>query len=212
MLTAPAPGRALLAALERRMVVFPALRARLESITAWPPRQAGEAQALVTEVVNYVHLYGAAAALEILAAIDNETHGLFGLAPRRISVPIEGGDPATVTAARGRALELCGRIGFGLIERTKVATAVSELARNIALYAGRGSIEFQLMTIPRRGLRVMAIDEGPGIADLDAILAGDYRSRHGMGAGLRGVKRIAETFDVETAAGRGTRVTAVFYV
>lgn len=211
MLTAPPPGKALLAALERRLIVFPALRARLEPITAWPPRQPAEAQSLVTEVVSYVQLYAGASALEVLTAVDDETRGMFGLAPRRLSVPIEGDDPATVTAARGRALEVCGRVGFGLIERTKVATAVSELARNIALYAGRGSVEFHLLTVPRRGLRVVAIDAGPGIAHLDAIFAGDYRSKQGMGAGLRGVKRIAETFHIDTGPG-GTRVTAAFYV
>ena len=85
-------------------------------------------------------------------------------------------------------------------------TAVSELARNIVLYAGEGQIELKLLTSPQ-GLSVVARDHGPGIANLEQIMAGDYKSRLGMGLGLRGVKRIADRFEIQTAPGQGTTVS-----
>jgi serine/threonine-protein kinase RsbT len=92
-----------------------------------------------------------------------------------------------------------------VLGQTRLTTAVSELARNIVLYAGTGQVEVRPTSPP--GLEVVARDNGPGIANLARIMGGDYRSRHGMGLGLRGVKKLAERFDVQTAPGRGTTVT-----
>jgi serine/threonine-protein kinase RsbT len=82
-------------------------------------------------------------------------------------------------------------------------TAISEVARNIVLYAGQGQIEIATV---KRGIEIVARDRGPGIANLDQVLAGNYKSRMGMGLGLRGVKKIADQFDIQTAPGRGTTV------
>jgi serine/threonine-protein kinase RsbT len=112
-------------------------------------------------------------------------------------------------AARKFALEL----GFSASAAVKVATAVSELARNIILYAGEGTIQLEPLgegVEPR--LRVLATDRGPGIpaAQLASILGGQYRSRSGLGKGIVGVKRVASTFNIETKPGVGTSIVAEF--
>ena len=126
----------------------------------------------------------------------------------------EGSDPVVeirseldIAAARAVARELCkdeGLRGFGA---QKIITAVSELARNIALYAGQGRIT---MRVPApRTIVIVAQDWGPGIADLDVILAGEYRSKTGLGRGLLGVRRLASRFEIETGE-TGTRVELEF--
>ena len=96
-------------------------------------------------------------------------------------------------------------MGYSSTGQTRLATAVSELARNIVQYAGEGEIHFLPTAAP--GIEVVAKDHGPGIPNLEQILNGTYKSRHGMGLGLRGVKRLGDRFEVQTAAGRGTTVS-----
>jgi serine/threonine-protein kinase RsbT len=116
-----------------------------------------------------------------------------------------------IARARSEARQLAAALGFTVIGQTRLMTAVSELARNIIQYAGEGQIDLTPTTaLP--GVEIVAKDRGPGIPNLDRILAGDYRSRLGMGLGLRGVKRLAERFDVRTEAGRGTTVSALLRV
>jgi serine/threonine-protein kinase RsbT len=111
-----------------------------------------------------------------------------------------------IARARNEARDIATKVGFSLVGRTRLVTAVSELTRNIVLYAGEGEIELKPLTSPP-GLEVVARDRGPGIPNLEEILEGHYKSRLGMGLGLRGVKRIADRFDVQTAAGQGTTVS-----
>ena len=111
-----------------------------------------------------------------------------------------------IARARNEARDLATKVGFSLVGRTRLVTAVSELTRNIVLYAGEGQIELKPSIAPP-GFEVVARDKGPGIPNLADILAGDYKSRLGMGLGLRGVKRIADHFDIQTAAGQGTTVS-----
>jgi serine/threonine-protein kinase RsbT len=111
-----------------------------------------------------------------------------------------------VARARTSARDLASSLGFSTLGQTRVATAVSELARNIVQYAGEGEIELRASDSPA-AVHVVARDRGPGIPNLEDILAGNYRSRTGMGMGLRGVKRLSEAFSVETRRGAGTTVT-----
>jgi serine/threonine-protein kinase RsbT len=111
-----------------------------------------------------------------------------------------------ITRARSESRELASKLGFSVVGRTRLVTAVSELARNIVLYAGEGQIELKLLTSPQ-GLSVVARDRGPGIPNLEQIMSGEYKSRLGMGLGLRGVKRIADRFEIQTAPGQGTTVS-----
>lgn len=87
---------------------------------------------------------------------------------------------------------------------TRAATVVSELARNIILYAGGGKVKLRIVD---NDLEIVASDNGPGIPHIDEVLSGDYHSNTGLGQGLRGVKKLADRFDVRTGAGQGTTVT-----
>jgi signal transduction histidine kinase/CheY-like chemotaxis protein len=112
-----------------------------------------------------------------------------------------------VVVARQRAREIAGLLGFDNQEQTRVATAVSEIARNAFTYAGGGKIEFVVegRTAPQV-LLVRLSDEGPGIRDLPAILDGQYRSSTGMGLGILGARRLMDQFQVDSTPGRGTTV------
>jgi len=108
------------------------------------------------------------------------------------------------------ALDFAARIGFGTTERALIASAVSELATNILRYAGRGEILLRaLRRAGRSGVEVLARDEGPGIEDLERALREGFTTERGsLGLGMSSVRRIMDDFEVESSAGRGTRVRA----
>jgi serine/threonine-protein kinase RsbT len=201
-------GPRLLTALTSRVHLVDArLRARLASLGG-APLSRDELDGLVGEVVNVVALFGGAGAGRLLRELDAETGGALELAPRDVVVPIEV--EAAVVEARRQAALVATKLGFRVVQRTKIVTATSELARNIHMYAGTGEIAIRLVAAPRPGMAVEARDRGPGIPDLDAVLAGAIRSKRGMGLGLRGVKAMADDFAVTTAPGKGTAVRALF--
>jgi anti-sigma regulatory factor (Ser/Thr protein kinase) len=112
-----------------------------------------------------------------------------------------------VVLARQRTRQLAALLGFDAQDQTRLATAVSEIARNTFTYAGGGTIEFGLEggTAPQV-FSVRVTDRGPGIPNLSTILAGRYRSATGMGLGLIGARRLMDYFHVDTTPGEGTRV------
>lgn len=110
-----------------------------------------------------------------------------------------------ISTARAIARGMCDRLGARRMVSQKVATVVSELARNIFMYAGTGTVELCPSTSPRPRMLLRAVDSGPGIPNLDEVLSGKYRSKTGLGAGLRGTKLLADRFDVQTGA-TGTRI------
>jgi signal transduction histidine kinase len=113
-----------------------------------------------------------------------------------------------VVVARQRARRTAELLGFDRQEQTRLATAVSEIARNAFRYAGGGRVEFAVEgQTPPQILLVRVSDEGPGIANLSSILAGQYRSTTGMGIGIMGTRRLMDAFDIESAPGRGTTVS-----
>lgn len=114
---------------------------------------------------------------------------------------------ADLSHARLQAREICQDLGAPALMRQKVVTLVSELARNIVLYAQRGQVELAPFHSPNKGILVRASDEGPGIVNLKEIMSGQYKSKTGMGMGLRGCKRLADRFDIETSSA-GTRIEA----
>jgi serine/threonine-protein kinase RsbT len=118
-----------------------------------------------------------------------------------------------IASARLEAWSEAVRIGMSKFTSVKVATAVSELARNIVFYAGSGSIELRSRHDHRETrLEIVAADQGSGIAPekLDAIFAGTFRSERGMGKGLVAVQKLVDEFRIETRPGEGTRVSCVF--
>lgn len=98
-------------------------------------------------------------------------------------------------------------IGFTANERTLIATAVSEICRNIIEYAQYGHVSIErVFENPKTGITITVEDKGPGIADLDLAMQDGYSTSRGMGVGLPGTKRIMDEFEIDTKPGRGTRV------
>ena len=113
---------------------------------------------------------------------------------------------ADIVAARQGARELAARLGLSRTELTVLATAVSEVARNIVRFAGSGDVVVELVDRPRPGVRVVARDTGPGIADLDRAMSDGYSTYAGLGLGLPGARRLMDEFDVVSVQGSGTTV------
>lgn len=122
-----------------------------------------------------------------------------------VSVPIE--NEGDVVAVRQRAHRIAELLGFERQDQTRIATAVSELARNAFSYAGGGRAEFALdpTAAPQRFV-IRIWDLGPGIANLQTILDGQYRSTSGMGLGIMGARRLMDTFHIESEVGKGTTI------
>lgn len=133
-----------------------------------------------------------------------------GGASRSEVIPVTA-EPDIVTA-RGTGRTLCRNLGFTTVVQIKVATAISELARNIVQYAGSGEIEISLLNTNPPGIQVVARDQGPGIEDVEKVLSGEYRSRSGMGMGLMGCRNLVDEFNVETTPGQGTTVRLCKYL
>jgi serine/threonine-protein kinase RsbT len=97
---------------------------------------------------------------------------------------------------------------FSLIEQTKVVTAASEIARNTVVHGGGGTVQLEeLNDGPRRGLRLVFEDKGPGIPDIDAAFRDGFTTGGGLGLGLGGARRLSSEFDVWSRVGEGTRIT-----
>lgn len=112
-----------------------------------------------------------------------------------------------VVIARMRARDMAKHIGFGAVDQARVATAVSELARNIVLYAGIGSVKLRRIERGgRSGLEIVCTDTGPGIADIAAAMQDGYSTTGGMGMGLPGAKRLMDDFDLQSQEGFGTTI------
>lgn len=112
-----------------------------------------------------------------------------------------------IVTARQRGRALAADAGFSPGNATLIATAISELARNILLYAGAGEILLaQLEAAGRRGIRVVARDSGPGIPDLQQALQDGYSTSRRLGLGLPGVRRLMDEFEIDTRVGLGTTV------
>lgn len=127
------------------------------------------------------------------------------------AVTLELRSEADVSVARQAARSLAERMGARSFAAQHFTTAVSELARNIVQYAGTGVLELSPVVDEKRGLRLCAVDEGPGIADLDAILEGRYESATGMGKGITGARQLMHHFEI-TSSASGTRVEAELYL
>lgn len=101
-------------------------------------------------------------------------------------------------------------LGFGLVDQTKIVTAASELARNTLQYGGGGTLRIEeVVEGPRRGLRLVFEDNGPGIANIELAMKDGYTSGNGLGLGLSGAKRLSNEFAIYSRPGEGTRVTIV---
>ena len=112
-----------------------------------------------------------------------------------------------VVAVRQKARQVAAAVGFDGQDQTRIATAISELARNAFMYARGGAVEFFVEGQRAPQLLVIRVsDRGPGIPDVDAVLSGRYRSQTGMGLGMAGARRLVDRFEVTSSIGEGTTV------
>ncbi len=114
---------------------------------------------------------------------------------------------ADLVTARAEGRAMAQRLGFPRPDPTLIATAISEVARNIVVHVGRGEIVLKpLEDAHRYGLVVIAKDDGPGIRDVEAALRDDYSGRGGLGLGLPGARRLMDEFEIASDADSGTTV------
>jgi serine/threonine-protein kinase RsbT len=115
-----------------------------------------------------------------------------------------------IVAARQLGRNIARELGFGTVDQARITTAISELARNIYLYAGQGQICIEkLFDNGKAGLKLIAVDSGPGIKDIRQVMQDGFSTSGGLGAGLPGVKRLMDEFDIKTSIGEGTEIQAV---
>ena len=115
-----------------------------------------------------------------------------------------------IVASRQKVRALTQQLKFSLVDQTKMITAASELSRNTLVHGGGGTMAWEVIEEGvRRGLRLRFEDEGPGIPDVKLALTDGWTSGGGMGLGLPGSKRLVHEFDIQSAAGQGTRVSIV---
>ena len=113
-----------------------------------------------------------------------------------------------VVQARQTGRELASELGFSAGDQTVIAAAISEIARNILMYAKRGEVRFtKVLDGTQQGLIVVEEDDGPGIRDIQRALQDGYSTSGGLGLGLPGARRLMDEFEVVSAPGQGTRIT-----
>lgn len=123
-----------------------------------------------------------------------------------IRVAINSDQDIVLARQKGRALAI--DLGFSAVDATFIATAVSELARNILVYARKGEITLrEVQGATRKGIQVIASDNGPGIPDIQQALRDGFSTSGSLGLGLPGVRRLMDEFGITSQSGQGTTVT-----
>lgn len=199
---------------------------RLGGLATTPVIQltASDRATIMQELENSIRLFARSNSAQLIAACAKALNPSAGstlgssaapqpaavVAPKKMAIEQE----KDIATARLEAWSEAVRIGLSKFSSVKVATAVSELARNIVFYAGKGTVELRSLKDERgvAGLQIIASDQGPGIppAKLEEIWAGTYKSQRGMGKGLVAVKKLVDDFQLDTRPGVGTTVTCVF--
>jgi serine/threonine-protein kinase RsbT len=127
---------------------------------------------------------------------------------KRDTLPIR--TSSDVVVARQKVREWALELKFTIVDQTKIVTAASELARNTLDHGHGGKVTLEVLDdTPRKGLKLLFEDNGPGIADLAAALRDGFTTGGGMGLGLGGSKRLVNDFNIESEVGKGTKVTVV---
>ena len=123
-------------------------------------------------------------------------------------VTVDVGNPDDIVAARQAGHNMARKLGFSLTDVTMIATAISEVARNITSYAGYGAIRVAVQDREgRQALVVHAEDDGPGIANIERAMEDGFSTGRGLGLGLPGARRLMDDFEIVSMVGKGTTVT-----
>lgn len=129
------------------------------------------------------------------------------MAPCQVRVPIDSDSDIVIARQKGRAL--AAELGFSTTDVVRIATAISELARNVLSYAESGEIRLEALSgLHRCGIAIVASDRGPGIADVERAMQDAYSTSGGLGLGLPGVRRLMDEFTIDSTVGQGTTVCA----
>jgi len=122
-------------------------------------------------------------------------------------IQIQIASAADIVTARQKGRALAIDLGFDGSDLTMIATAISEIARNIVDHAKRGTISMSPIQNSPQGIEITARDEGPGIRDVPLAMQYGYSTRKGLGVGLPGAKWLMDEFEIDTKVGRGTVIT-----
>jgi len=115
-----------------------------------------------------------------------------------------------ILSVRHAVKTITKHLGFDYLDTVRIATAASELTRNIQEHADSGFVRFEVITKNKKtGIRLVFQDKGKGIRDIDKVLREDYQSAVGMGVGLRGAKQLMDVFEIQSEAGKGTKITII---
>jgi len=125
-----------------------------------------------------------------------------------MKLPLTISSGADIVAARQQGRSLALELGFSEVDQIVIATAISEIARNIVEYATEGKIRISsISNSGHRGILIVADDNGPGISDLNQAMQVGYSTGRGLGLGLPGAKRLMDEFEIHSSKGKGTTVT-----
>lgn len=156
---------------------------------------------------NHNQANGNAPQIAAPAAVSTKSLGPFLLSDNAIRIPIAS--DLDIIKARQEGRRAAEKIGFQLTDLALIATAISELTRNIVRYAKRGELTIRPVTGPlHQGIEIVARDEGPGIKDTEQALEVGYSTSGGLGLGLPGVRRLMDEFSIQSKPGSGTTVIA----
>ncbi|WP_165999265.1 MULTISPECIES: anti-sigma regulatory factor [Bacillales] len=115
-----------------------------------------------------------------------------------------------IVKARQSGRNIAKELGFGTVDQARITTAISELARNIYLYAGNGEVAIERVENGGKfGLKIEASDSGPGIKDIRKVMEDGFTTSGGLGAGLPGVKRLMDEFTIDSKENEGTVITSI---
>ncbi|HEY4010666.1 MAG TPA: anti-sigma regulatory factor [Acidobacteriaceae bacterium] len=113
-----------------------------------------------------------------------------------------------VVTVRTSVRKVAAELRFGIVDQTKIVTAASEIARNTIDYGRGGTLQMEVLNNgPKRGLRLVFADRGPGIRDIDQAMMDGFTSGSGMGLGLGGTRRLMDEFNIASKLNEGTTVT-----
>ncbi|MBV9506436.1 MAG: anti-sigma regulatory factor [Acidobacteriia bacterium] len=115
-----------------------------------------------------------------------------------------------VVLIRQTVRDFAKQLGMSLVDQTKIVTAASEIARNTLIYGGGGWVRIEVLeSNPRRGVRLIFEDQGPGIPDIERALQDGFTTGNGLGLGLGGARRLSNEFEIVSRPGEGTRITLI---
>lgn len=111
-----------------------------------------------------------------------------------------------IISVRGFGRNIAAQLGFGVVDQCRITTAISELARNIVVHGGGGSVTIKTIQNDKKGIEITCKDKGPGIRDIELALKGGFSTVGGLGIGLSGAKRLMDEFQITSFKGKGTTV------